>query len=223
MIRNEELAKNKVFIPPEYKFEMIPLEWLQPSTALSLGYEKHYNFKRAIIHIENNKPFIDFATANITSLKPEFRNLTSLKLLGPILRLRIALIGIILTALSHIPILAASLCLAIELFYFTLISVSILRYKYFQNWVVTVSRVNVNISLISMNVIGLYLAVDQAGSPNYQLNMVKSYIQMLGVISILFCVFVELVFLILYMLYSMFKWSRKACSESKKLEGNVSE
>ena len=92
----------------------MPLDWISESQATSLGYKKEYNFKRAMQKIEQNQPFVDFAVANITQVKPELRNTVLLRIIGPILRLRIALLGLILTSLNQLPLLAALICLFIE-------------------------------------------------------------------------------------------------------------
>ena len=81
----------------------------------------------------------------------------------------------------------------------------------------TVSRINVNISLISINSIGLYLAIEQAGTENREIPTVLSYVQMLGVFVILFCVFVEFSLLVLYLLREAVRLGKKACSRSKKV------
>ena len=41
-------------LPPEYMYEIMPLEWLPPQTALHLGYEKQYNYEKAMLYIDNN-------------------------------------------------------------------------------------------------------------------------------------------------------------------------
>ena len=79
---------------------MIPLFWLSDKQAKKLGYTKEYNYSRAIHTIDNNKPFIDFAISNISSNFPNLQNKLSIKLLGPFLRLRIALFAILLTSLN---------------------------------------------------------------------------------------------------------------------------
>ena len=143
---------------------MIPLDWVSLEHAQLFKYTRKQNNKRMNYLIDNNQPYIQFATGNISSFKPEFNNIISIKLLGPVLRLRIALIGIILTCLNQQPILAALLMLGIELSYFSLIGLTILKYKYYKNWIVTVSRVNVNLVLITMNIISLYLSIRQTSS-----------------------------------------------------------
>ena len=139
---------------------MVPLHWLTPEQAEALGYEKAYNIKRAISRIDNNQPFIEFAISNITTVRPELRNIVSIKLLGPILRLRIALFAIILTALSPLPLLASTLCFLIESSYLALTIGTTIRYKFARKWLVITSKINVSLAIIVINLIGMYLAIN---------------------------------------------------------------
>ena len=138
---------------------MVPLDWLTPEQAKILGYEKAYNVKRAIFRIENNQPLIEFVIANITLMKPELKNITPIKLLGPILRLRIVLFAIVLTSMSHLPLLASTTCILIELGYLILTLYCTLRYKFARKWLIITSKINAGLAITIINGIGIYLAI----------------------------------------------------------------
>ena len=142
---------------------MIPRGWIDCEEAKQLGYKPEINYKVAIKNIDFEQPFISFALSNINKDKLEYLNIISIRLDGPMFRLRLALFKLILVGLCQNPVMGALLSLSIELAYFFFLMAVISRYFYVQSWWIIVSRINISVSIIFITSLALYLSIAQAG------------------------------------------------------------
>ena len=175
---------------------MIPKSWFSPEDAKILGYTEGINYENAISKIEWNQPFIAFSISNVKKSKYDFQNFLSIRLDAPFMRLRIIMYNVILASCPTIPVLAASLCLFVEFFYFIFVIFTVCRYWYQKNWLIVLSRINVSIAIVLINLIAVYIALTQDRSPN-GIKVVNFYMQILVVFLVVMCIVFELLMMIL--------------------------
>ena len=184
----------------DYKFDgyptMIPKSWFTPEEAKTLGYSEGINYENAISKIEWNQPFIAFSISNVKKTKYDFQNFLSIRLDAPFMRLRMILYNVILASCSTIPVLAASLCFFVEFSYFIFVIYTVCRYWYQKNWLVILSRINVSISIVLINLIACYVALTQDRSPK-GVKEVNFYLQIIVVFLVVVCIVFELLLLVI--------------------------
>ena len=138
---------------------MIPYTWIKMQEAEVIGYVQEINFEHAISKIEWNQPYIAFSISNVKKSKYDFQNYLTIRLDGPLVRLKLVLYNVILVSCSTIPILAAILILSAEFLNLIFVVFAIIYYRYHKNWLLIISRVNVSIGIIFINLTAFYLSL----------------------------------------------------------------
>ena len=136
---------------------MVPLAWLSPQEAQSMGYKKSINHENAIDRIRFNEPLIDFTISNTRKDRPAYLNSLVIRIENPLLRLRICVYNVLLVSLSHMPIFVAMIVSLSELSFIIYIFYTVCRYRYLNNWFSIASRINVSFAIITLNFIALLI------------------------------------------------------------------
>ena len=74
----------------------------------------------------------------------------------------------------------------------------LIKYRYVKSWLVTISRINGSIFLITINVIGIYLSIDQSKNEKGETAEVSIIMQYFGIGSWIFCIVLDGILLTLH-------------------------
>ena len=118
----------------------IPLSWLSPEKAKEVGYEKIIDHSTSRKKIELNYPAITFSLSNLTSTDGRHIRCTMARLEGPLYRLKMFLLPLILTSLANMPTLASFLCLSVTGSYLSYLFLVWYKFFYFKNWLISLAR-----------------------------------------------------------------------------------
>ena len=194
-----------------YKFgnypTMIPKMWLTEEEAAALGYSPEINYDNAISKIEWNQPLIAFSISNVKKDKYDYHNILSIRLDGPLMRIRMIYYNLVLASCSTFPLLTSLVCLFTEIAYLTFVLVTVCKYRYQKNWFVILSRVNVSLAIVVINLLATYIGATQDRTPT-GIKEVNSILQLVCVIIVVVCIVLELMLMTFTGLYAMtvFLW-----------------
>ena len=213
---NENLEKENEYPP------MIPKSWFTKDEAETLGYVESINYENAISKIEWNQPFIVFSIGNVKKSKYDLQNYLSIRLDTPLMRLRLMVYNVILVSCSTFPLLTSLLCFIIELLYIVFVIYSICRFRYQKNWLIIISRFNISIAIIAINLAACYISVTQ-DTTSGGVKEVSFPLQVAIVILVLLCIGLEFMMIVLMVIIALcqlvWHWiqiSRKKVQKAKK-------
>ena len=194
-----------------YKFDnyptMIPKMWLTDKEASTLGYSPEINYDNAISKIEWNQPLIAFSISNVKKDKYDYHNILSIRLDGPLMRIRMIYYNLVLASCSTFPLFTSGVCLLTEVSYIIFVLVTVCRYRHQKNWFVILSRVNVSLAIVVINLTATYIGLTQDRTPT-GIKEVNSILQLICVVIIVVCIVLELVLMTCTGVYttSVFLW-----------------
>ena len=73
--------------------------------------------------------------------------------------------NLVLASCSTFPLFASFICLSTEIGYLTFVLTTVCRYRYQKNWFVILSRVNVSLAIMTINLVATYIGLTQDRSP----------------------------------------------------------
>ena len=142
--------------------------------------------------LDSNQQMFIFSTSNIR--KEEDRRFWVLRLEGFILRIRYVLYQAILVALCQNPTLVSLIILTIELVHLSVFLYYSARYRYAKNWLLTISKFNVGLTIIYFSFLAFILSVKQDSSS--LMSRVAAFVQGFALTVAINCLVVETILIL---------------------------
>ena len=115
---------------------------------------------------------VAFSANNISFFK--HRNLFGLRIEGLLLRARFVVYQILLVSLNQFPLAVASIIAILEIAHIGTYIYYSIRYKYAKNWLLFLSKCNINISIIIICLISIYISLTNWSARDYGYNVNKN-------------------------------------------------
>ena len=162
-----------------------------------MNFKRVMDPKESIELLGQDEPSIMFSISSVQKHKPALLNNSTIRLEAPLQRLRVVFYHVLIVSMSHLPLSCAVLILASEAAFILYVIFVTWKYRYMENYLLLVSRINSSVAILIITFIACYICIAQGGRGQY---LMPATLQFIGVGSLVFCMLLETIFLVVIVL-----------------------